>query len=208
MAWKENHGRRIEESQCFPALDLAPAFRPPFYSKGCVSVLQSRRGTTVVDSETSGENQSRPPTLEDLLHLCRELNHAGAKYIVIGGMAIIHLGFIRATEDIDLLINVSPENVHKIRMALMALPDQAVREMTDSDLDHYQVVRVADEIVVDLMKSACGVSYHEADKEISWDIIEDVSIPFAGAALLWKLKQSPRAKDEIDRSFLRILLGK
>lgn len=29
--------------------------------------------------------------------------------------------------------------------------------MTDDDLDKYIVVRVADEIVVDLMKSACGV---------------------------------------------------
>jgi hypothetical protein len=45
----------------------------------------------VVDSDASGEDQSRPPTLEDLLRLCRELNDAGASYIVIGGMAIIHL---------------------------------------------------------------------------------------------------------------------
>jgi hypothetical protein len=161
----------------------------------------------VVDSEAGGERQSRPPTLEDLLHLCRELNDAGARYIVIGGMAIIHLGFTRATEDIDLLIDPSPENKLKIRKALMALPDQAVREMTDTDLDEYQVVRVADEIVVDLMKSACGISYPEASSGIEWTSIEGVPIPFASAALLWKLKQAPHAKDEIDRSFLRVVLG-
>jgi len=40
----------------------------------------------VVDSDAGPEDQSRPPTLEDLLHLCRELNRAEAKYIVIGGM--------------------------------------------------------------------------------------------------------------------------
>ena len=161
----------------------------------------------MVDPEAGREKQSRPPTLEDLLHLCRELNSAGARYIVIGGMAMIHLGFTRATEDIDLLIDPSPENKSKIRKALMALPDQAVREMTDADLDNYQVVRVADEIVVDLMKSACGVSYPEASSGIEWTTIEGVPIPFASASLLWQLKQAPRAKDEIDRSFLRVVLG-
>jgi hypothetical protein len=161
----------------------------------------------VVDSEAGGESQSRPPTIEDLLHLCSELNGAGARYIVIGGMAIIHLGFTRATEDIDLLIDASPDNISKIRKALMSLPDRAVREMADTDLDNYQIVRIADEIVVDLMKSACGISYPEAGNGIEWTSIDGVSIPFASASLLWKLKQAPRAKDEMDRSFLRVLLG-
>jgi len=146
-------------------------------------------------------------SLEDLLLLCRQLNHGGAKYIVIGGMAIIRLGFTRATEDIDLLVDSSPENQLKIRQALMALPDQAVRDMTENDLDDYQVVRVADEIVVDLMKSACGITYLEASGSIEWADVEGVPIPFASADLMWKLKQVPRAKDEIDRSFLRVLLG-
>jgi Nucleotidyl transferase AbiEii toxin, Type IV TA system len=160
----------------------------------------------VVDSDAGQEGESRPPSLGDLLHLCRELNRVGAKYIVIGGMAIIRLGFARATEDIDLLVDSSPENQELVRQALMTLPDQAVREMTLTDLDEYQVIRIADEIVVDLMKSACGIAYREASQSIEWESIEGVSIPFASAQLLWKLKQAPRAKDEIDRAFLRTLL--
>jgi len=35
---------------------------------------------------------SRPPQEDDLIKLCRELNRQGAKYIVIGGMAVIHHG--------------------------------------------------------------------------------------------------------------------
>jgi hypothetical protein len=126
--------------------------------------------------------------------------------MVIGGMAVIYHGFTRATEDIDLLVDPSPENQARIRQALMKLPDQAVREVAEGDLDVYQVVRIADEIVVDLMKSACGISYAEASMGVEWAEIEGVRIPFAGAALLWKLKQAPRAKDEIDRSFLKALL--
>jgi hypothetical protein len=160
----------------------------------------------MVDSDAGKEGESRPPTIEDLLHLCRELNRAGASYIVIGGMAIIHHGFARATEDIDLLVDSSSENQALVRQALMTLPDQAVRDVKETDLDEYQVVRVADEIVVDLMKAACGITYSQARSGIEWAEIEGVRIPFAGARLLWDTKQASRAKDEIDRAFLRALL--
>lgn len=40
----------------------------------------------------------RPPLEEDLVNLCRELNDRGARYIVVGGLAIIQAGLARATE--------------------------------------------------------------------------------------------------------------
>jgi hypothetical protein len=46
--------------------------------------------------------EPRLPTLQDLLFLCRSLNEAQAKYLVIGGWAVIHHGFDRTTSDIDL----------------------------------------------------------------------------------------------------------
>ena len=33
--------------------------------------------------------EARPPLLEDLVSLCRDLNREGACYVVIGGMAVI-----------------------------------------------------------------------------------------------------------------------
>ncbi len=134
--------------------------------------------------------ESRPPTLNDLVDLCRRLNDAGASYMVIGGMAIIQQGFVRATEDVDLLIDASQENQGRVRRALMDLPDGAIKEMEPTDLDTYIVVRVADEIVVDLMKSACGIEFKEASKDIEWVAIQGVSIPFASAQLLWRMKQT------------------
>src|SRR4029450_12793770 len=118
------------------------AFRPAVHSQGRASVPELRGGAPVVDSDAGKEADSRPPTLEDLLHLCSELNRVGSKYIVIGGMAIIRLGFVRATEAIDLLVDSSPENQELVRQALMTLPDQAVREMHVPDLDDYRVIRV------------------------------------------------------------------
>ena len=151
--------------------------------------------------------EARPPLLEDLVSLCRNLNREGARYVVIGGMAVIQAGFGRATNDIDLLIDISPENQDKVRRALMALPDQAIRDMAADDLEKYVVVRVADEIVVDLMRSACGIEHAEASEMTVEVEIDGVSIPFANARLLWRTKDTFRDKDKVDRAFLAQLLA-
>jgi len=148
----------------------------------------------------------RPPEQIDLVRLCRELNQRGARYLIIGGMAINQLGLIRATEDIDLLIEPSRENQERVRAALEILPDKAVRELLPDDLDNYFVVRVADEIVVDLMLKACGVNYEEAASQIVIRQLDDVAIPFASAKLMLRLKQTHREKDEMDRQFLEHML--
>ena len=94
-----------------------------------------------------------------------------------------------------------------MRAALQVLPDQAVREVTDEDLHEFIVVRVADEVVVDLMLRAGSVSYAEAESEIEYHEIGGVNIPFASARLLWRTKQTHREKDELDLHFLRAKLG-
>jgi hypothetical protein len=151
--------------------------------------------------------EARPPLLEDLVSLCRNLNREGARYVVIGGMAVIQAGFGRATNDIDLLIDVSQDNQAMVRRALMELPDKAVRDMAPDDLDNYVVVRVADEIVVDLMRSACGITYEEASRMTDVVEIDGVRIPFADARLLWRTKDTVRDKDKVDRAFLARLLA-
>src|SRR5688572_7006935 len=98
-----------------------------------------------MDSEDAHPPDSRPPTLEDLLLLCRSLNAAGARYLVVGGFAVMHHGFTRATEDIDLLVESSPENQAKVKKGLEVLPDKAVLEIAEDDLRNWVVVRVADE---------------------------------------------------------------
>lgn len=153
------------------------------------------------------EQESRPPTIKDLTDLCRELNSRGAKYLVIGGTAMLELGFMRATEDIDLLVDASLENEKKIFESLATLPDQAVLELQEGDLEQYQVIRVADTITIDLMAKACGVDFAQAQSEIRLVELQGVEIPFATAELMLKLKQSVREKDVMDRKFLEHLLA-
>ena len=160
----------------------------------------------MVDPNDGAPPESRPPQLADLVSLCRSLNREGARYIVVGGMAMIQAGFVRATEDIDLLVDADQNNQSRVRTALLDLPDQAVRDLGADDLDRYVVVRIADEFVVDLLKAACGIEYEEARDLIEEVELEGVRIPFASPALLWRTKQTARTKDELDRLFLSRLL--
>src|SRR6478752_819662 len=106
-------------------------------------------------AEDADAPESRIPLVEDLVQICGALNAQGAKYLVVGGFAVIQHGFLRTTGHIDLLIEESLENQAKVRFALEVLPDKAVRELGNDDLRNYVVVRVCDEVVVDLMIRAC-----------------------------------------------------
>ena len=136
---------------------------------------------------TSNEElTTRIPEEPDLVALCRALNDLSARYVVIGGFAIILAGFARATADVDLLIDTSLDNEALVYKALEILPDKAVRELKPGETSQYGVVRVGDEIMVDLMKSACGIEYAEAIKEVVIREVQGVPIPFASPRLLWR----------------------
>lgn len=124
----------------------------------------------------------------------------------MGGFAIIEAGFPRFTGDIDLLVDTSAENEQRVYEALRSLPDQAVNQLDPGDLEKFTVVRVGDEILVDLMKSGCDVDYATAIKDAVYRKIDGVNIPFASPRTLWRMKQTHREKDVQDRIFLRQLL--
>jgi hypothetical protein len=107
---------------------------------------------------------------------------------------------------VDLLIAKDLANQTLVKKALEILPDKAIRELGDEDIAKWVVVRVNDDITVDLMTEACGVTYEEAKSGIEIETIDGVPIPFAGAELMLKMKQGARDKDAWDRSFLQQLI--
>jgi hypothetical protein len=145
---------------------------------------------------------SRPPMESDLVSICASLNLAGAKYLVVGGWAMIQAGYPRFTEDIDLLISTDQENESAVLTALSQLPDRAAEQVRVGDVAQYGVVRIGDEVLIDLMKSGCGITYAEAIEDVVWRELNGVRIPFASKAVLWKMKQTLREKDAPDRLFL------
>ncbi|MFP3938773.1 MAG: nucleotidyltransferase [Thermoanaerobaculia bacterium] len=147
---------------------------------------------------------SRAPELEDLLNLCRALNEEGVRYCLIGGFAVILHGFVRGTKDIDLLIDPDPDNVAALKRAMSYLPDNAAALLADDEVASYEVVRVADEIVVDLLGQACGVRFdHVADEGLERHAVEGVEVPVASKEVLIRTKDTIRESDHQDVRFLR-----
>jgi hypothetical protein len=149
---------------------------------------------------------SREPQLDDLARLGRALNAHLVRYELIGGFAVIAHGGARTTKAVDPLIDPSPENVAKIREALQILEDNAVSEVADGDVARYSVVRVADEIVVDLMAAACGVDYADASRDAVAMAFGGVEMPVASPRTLIRTKDTVRPSDAADREFLRVLI--
>ena len=150
---------------------------------------------------------SRAPELEDLVRLCAALNDAGARYLLIGGFAVILHGLVRTTKDVDLLVDPSVDNVRALKRALATLPDNAASLMEDHEVAKYGLVRVADEIVVDLMAKACNITYDEAIAAgVETCDLEGVLVPVAGPELLFRMKDTARESDRSDRRFLALLI--
>ena len=72
---------------------------------------------------------TRPATWQDVLLVVKYLDEAGADYVLVGGYAIAAHGFNRFSEDIDILVDATPENATRWVAALSRLPDGAAREL-------------------------------------------------------------------------------
>ena len=152
------------------------------------------------------DRYSRAPEPDDVVRICRALNEAGARYLLIGGFAVIAHGAGRFTKDIDLLVEDSPGNVARVKRGLSVLADNAAAAVGDEDVRQHVVVRVADEVVVDLMGRACGVGYEEAARDAETFERQGVPIPVASPRTLIRLKDTPRPQDALDRAYLEGVL--
>lgn len=148
------------------------------------------------------EEYSRPATLEDLKALMRALNDQGAAYLLIGGYALFAHGYHRATTDIDVLVPATKEAGRKIREALMALPDQAAKDLDPTWFEEGENIRVADAFVVDIMLNACGETYETLKPYAELVDLDGVPIRTVNLEGLLLTKQTTREKDVADRVIL------
>ena len=143
------------------------------------------------------------PESNPLLRVCQLLNQAGAKYLICGAQACILHGLVRTTEDVDILVEATEENCARIIDGLSGLEDGAARELTPGDILDNAVVKVADEVEVDVSTHAWKVSYADAVGSARETVIEGVKIPFLSLDALIASKETYREQDAIDR--LRLL---
>lgn len=156
--------------------------------------------------DENDDQSARAPEPEDVVRICRALNESGARYLLIGGFAVIAHGAGRFTKDIDLLVDDAPDNVARLKRGLSVLADNAAAQVADDDIQRHVVVRVADEVVVDLMGRACGIGYAEAVRDAETLERDGVSIKLASPATLIRTKDTQRPQDALDRAFLEGVL--
>jgi len=55
---------------------------------------------------------------DDMKELLSLFRHQGVRYVVVGGHAVNYYGYVRATQDIDVLVYPSADNAKRIMLAL------------------------------------------------------------------------------------------
>jgi hypothetical protein len=144
---------------------------------------------------------------DPLLLVCSLLNKHDVRYLVAGGHACILHGLVRTTEDVDVLVQDDDDNFRRIIAGLSEMADGAARELTVDDLRNNVVVKVADEVEVDISKSAWTVSYADAIADAESIEIDGVRIPFLSLTQLIRSKETYREEDRGDLIRLRRLRG-
>ena len=59
--------------------------------------------------------------------------------------------------DVDLLVDTTEDNEARVLDAVATLPDGAAKQIKAGEIAQWVVIRIGDEIAVDLMQSACGI---------------------------------------------------
>jgi hypothetical protein len=143
---------------------------------------------------------------DPLLRVCSLLNKHEAKYLIVGGHACILHGLVRTTEDVDILIEDNEENLGKVIAALSEMEDGAAKELVPRDLCENVVVKIADEVEVDVSRTAWKVGYSDAIESALRAEIAGVIVPYVDLKTLIASKETPREQDRTDLVGLKRLL--
>lgn len=149
------------------------------------------------------------PSFEKLLVLLAE---AEVDFIVVGGIAVSIQGYVRLTEDVDLLINGSPENVKRLLTRLADYGEGFANELSPEDFnDEEGAIRIVEETEqcqIDLFTRMSSRRYQDVIADADRFQVGGYQIAVASKNSLigWK-SGSVREKDRFDAEALRRLQG-
>ena len=137
--------------------------------------------------------------------LLESLAKAEVKFIVAGGLAVALNGFVRATEDVDILVEQAPENIKRLLAALASFGVGHARELSLEDFDQREgAVRVVEDFPLDIFTIMRGRRYADLIHSVRRTRINDIEVNYLDAEALISIKEnSHREKDQIDVSALR-----
>lgn len=150
--------------------------------------------------------------LEDLLEVFRALQREKVEYVLVGGVAVGLRGIERATNDVDLFVRATEDNVLRLRRALDSVfHDSSIEDIRAEDLaGDYPTVRYGPpegDFFIDLI-GRLGTAIAFDDLEADLLDVADAKVPVATPATLYRMKRDTvRPIDRIDAENLREKFG-
>lgn len=146
---------------------------------------------------------------DEIIRVLRAFEAAGLEYVLIGAAAMGFHGLIRATEDIDLFIRATPENVERLRMAFRQAyaSDPHIEEIRDDDLlGDYPAIRYyppTGDLYFDVLtRLGEAAAFDTVEAEIKE--VEGTKVSVATPRALYRLKRATvRPLDHQDAAALR-----
>ena len=142
---------------------------------------------------------------DPLLKLLGRFREEGVEYVLVGGQAVRLNGYLRATEDIDLLVRPTRINGEKIIRALDFLASSKELDASWFVLPEDGVVeniRVADDLLIDFLFAANGETYESVQPDVRELTIEGTPVRVLNIDGLLKTKTDHREKDLLDKQVL------
>ena len=145
---------------------------------------------------------------DDLAKIAFIFQKNQVRFMVIGARAAAFYGHIRATEDIDLLIDDSEENIKNAIAAIREIYPHITEELKVQDFYDSIVIKILDEPELDVSISAWSITFNDAKNDRNSITVEGINIPFVGLETLISSKLTERELDRWDVSVLREILKK
>jgi hypothetical protein len=142
---------------------------------------------------------------DQFLHLLRRFAQEGVQYVLVGGHAVRLNGFVRSTEDIDILLPSSIDNGRRVIRALDFLQSSAELKPAWFEVDPAEPenIRVADNLLIDLLFAANGQTFESLANHVRQVQVQGVPVNVLDIEGLLKTKTDYREKELIDKQVLR-----
>ncbi|MBN2452558.1 MAG: hypothetical protein JXR77_19395 [Lentisphaeria bacterium] len=142
----------------------------------------------------------------DFATLLQRLVRGDVAFVVIGGIACALNGFVRATEDVDILVDTQPANIRRLLAVLGEWGDGYARELAPEDFaPEPGAVRLVEDFPLDIFTILEQRTYRDWLPE---SLVSPDGIRYLGPrGLILSKQHTHREKDQIDVMALRRLLA-
>ena len=144
---------------------------------------------------------------QDFLDLLHALSDANARFMIVGAYALAIHGYPRATGDIDVWVDATPENAKKVYAALSRF-GAPLHDLQETDLSQpsltFQIGLPPRRI--DVLTDITGVSFADAWPKAISAMVGDIECAVIGIEdMITNKRATGREKDKLDASLLERL---